>query len=52
VEKQLGYRYELDNGSGEHYQHICPRCRRALLVLAQGVIWQGQQQQGESRAAD
>lgn len=40
VERQLGYRYETDNDSVEHYQWICPRCRRAMLVLAQGRAWQ------------
>ncbi len=39
VERQLGFRYELKN-EAEHYQHICPRCRRALLALAQGRAWQ------------
>lgn len=51
VEKQLGYRYELDNGTGEHYQHICPRCRRAMLVLAQGRIWHGQPEETRKPAA-
>lgn len=37
VERALGYRYET--GSGEHYQFICPRCRRVMLVLAQGLLW-------------
>ena len=39
VEKALGYRYEIE-GSAEHYQWICPRCRRAMLVLGQGKLWQ------------
>lgn len=38
VEQQLGYRYQLPDGG--HYQWICPRCRRAMLGLAQGKIWQ------------
>lgn len=38
VEKQLGYRYEVE-GEIEHYQWICPPCRRALLALAQGKAW-------------
>ncbi|MCI0485385.1 MAG: MFS transporter [Blastocatellia bacterium] len=38
VEKQLGYKYEMEDG---HYQWICPRCRRAMLVLAQGRLWEG-----------
>jgi len=40
VEKQLGYRYEV-KGETEHYQWICPPCRRALLALAQGYAWKG-----------
>ena len=38
----LGYRYELPNLEAEHYQWICPRCRRALLALAQGATWLGE----------
>jgi MFS transporter, NNP family, nitrate/nitrite transporter len=37
VERQLGFRYEMADGS--HYQRVCPRCRRALLGLAQGALW-------------
>lgn len=36
VQQSLGYRYELSDG---HYQTICPRCRRANLVIAQGRRW-------------
>lgn len=45
VEKQLGYRYELPDAAGqaEHYQRICPKCRRSLLALAQGRLWAGGQ---------
>lgn len=39
VEKQLGYRYEMPGTAVGHYQWICPRCRRALLGLAQGAAW-------------
>jgi NNP family nitrate/nitrite transporter-like MFS transporter len=38
VEKELGFRYELDRGG--HYQEVCPMCRRALFGLAQGALWQ------------
>ncbi len=41
AERALGYRYEIDNDL-EHYQWICPPCRRALLALAQGQLWRGQ----------
>ena len=40
VERALGYRYEID-GDTEHYQWICPPCRRASLALAQGTLWEG-----------
>jgi hypothetical protein len=39
VERQLGYSYELPDSPAEHYQWICPRCRRALLGIAQGGLW-------------
>lgn len=42
VERQLGYRYEMPDSPGEHYQQICPRCRRISLALAQGQCWQDQ----------
>src|SRR5690606_19738937 len=38
VERDLGFRYELAEGAG-HYQHVCPKCRRALFGLAQGALW-------------
>ena len=41
VEQELGYRYELSDTAGEHYQWICPRCRRTLLGLAQAQLWNG-----------
>ena len=41
VERDLGYRYEVDGGRPglDHYQRICPACRRAALGLAQGDLW-------------
>jgi hypothetical protein len=46
VERQLGYRYEIaaapgHTGGPEHYQWICPPCRRASFAMAQGLAWQG-----------
>ncbi len=35
VQRALGFRYEAD-GDVEHYQWICPPCRRALFAIAQG----------------
>lgn len=40
VERQLGYRYDVANPAIEHYQNICPGCRRKMLGLAQGRMWQ------------
>jgi hypothetical protein len=41
VERELGFRYELASGpeGSRHYQHACPRCRRALFGLAQAGAW-------------
>jgi hypothetical protein len=39
VQRELGYRYDITGaGSLTHYQEICPRCRRALVALAQGTL--------------
>lgn len=38
VERQLGYRYEIDET--RHYQEICPPCRRALVCLAHADLWE------------
>jgi hypothetical protein len=38
VERQLGYRYEMPGSPVGHYQWVCPRCRRALFGLAQGML--------------
>ena len=41
VERQLGFSYEMPAAEGrpeEHYQRICPKCRRALLAIAQGQL--------------
>jgi hypothetical protein len=40
VERALGYRYEIA-GPAEHYQWICPPCRRASFALAQAMLWRG-----------
>ncbi|MBX7219418.1 MAG: MFS transporter [Blastocatellia bacterium] len=39
VQQQLGYKYEIENGPTDHYQHICPACRRRMLAIAQGRMW-------------
>jgi hypothetical protein len=38
TERALGYNYEMADAV-EHYQWICPPCRRAMLALAQGLAW-------------
>jgi hypothetical protein len=40
VQHELGYRYELA-GDAEHYQWICPPCRRASFASAQAMTWRG-----------
>jgi len=44
VGHQLGYDYRIDESAErgvaiEHYQWICPPCRRTSLALAQGRMW-------------
>jgi hypothetical protein len=39
VEHDLGYRYETGIQNVDHYQRICPACRRAMLGIAQGELW-------------
>jgi hypothetical protein len=40
TERALGFRYETGDAV-EHYQWVCPPCRRALFALAQGRLWNG-----------
>src|SRR5690606_33043664 len=40
VEQELGFDYRMNDDRANHYQQICPRCRRALFGLAQGALWQ------------
>jgi hypothetical protein len=49
VEQQLGFSYETHKPGMEHYQQICPKCRRALFGLAQGALWR---ERLNERAAD
>jgi hypothetical protein len=41
TEKALGYRYAMPGSPVEHYQWICPPCRRAMFAVAQGRLWAG-----------
>jgi hypothetical protein len=49
VERALGYRYELSGGTADHYQWICPSCRRKLLGLAQGAVWNRESTEADTR---
>jgi hypothetical protein len=40
VERELGFRYEVA-GPVEHYQWICPPCRRTSFAMAQGLLFRG-----------
>jgi len=42
VQRKLGYRYEMKGSQVEHYQWICPPCRRSMLALAQGRLWRSE----------
>ena len=39
VERELGFTYEIEGRQVQHYQEICPPCRRAMFGLAQGALW-------------
>jgi len=39
VEQQLGYKYEVKQRAVDHFQRICPRCRRLMPAIAQGRLW-------------
>jgi hypothetical protein len=41
VERRLGFQYEMPGSDVEHYQWVCPPCRRAAFALAQGGLWRG-----------
>ena len=51
VERQLGFAYEIERDSVEHYQWICPKCRRALFGLSQGRLWREYQGSRDQREA-
>jgi hypothetical protein len=50
VQRQLGYHYETPQTSIDHYQRICPRCRRLLPALTQGRLWRASQLQSAANA--
>jgi hypothetical protein len=47
VERMLGYRYEMAESKAEHYQWICPPCRRAMLALAQDRLWRAARERSD-----
>lgn len=47
VQRRLGFRYEVPDSPVEHYQWICPRCRRAAFAMAQSLLWKGQRGGGD-----
>jgi hypothetical protein len=38
VERELGFRFQLDQRV-DHYQRVCPSCRRALFAISHGALW-------------
>ncbi len=52
VEQQLGYRYEIPGSDAEHYQWICPPCRRTSFGMAQALAWRGVRGGGSLPAPD
>lgn len=42
AERRLGYRYEMPESEAEHYQWICPPCRRASFGMAQALLRRGE----------
>jgi hypothetical protein len=46
VEHELGYHYDMPDHAAGHYQHVCPACRRKLLAVAQGLLWDAAAQGG------
>ncbi len=39
VERQLGYRYDFSDGPIDHYQRVCPPCRRLSVASVQSQLW-------------
>jgi ribosomal protein S27AE len=50
VERALGYDYAVEGGEVDHYQRVCPRCRRAMLAVAQGRLWQDERRGAQASA--
>ena len=46
IQQMLGYKYELP-ASDDHYQRVCPSCRRATLVVAQSGRWSARRNESE-----
>lgn len=52
VERELGFRYEVPGMEAEHYQWICPPCRRASFGIAQALLWRERRGGAPLSAAD
>ena len=48
VERQLGYQYDAPGAPIDHYQRVCPRCRRLLPAIAQGRLWRASEKTASS----
>jgi len=52
VQRELGFKYELNSAAQpstagamkDHYQQVCPKCRRALFGMSQAARWSASQQ--------
>lgn len=43
VQQQLGFSYEIETPKKtDHYQRVCPACRRKLFGLASAAMWRGE----------
>lgn len=49
VERELGFDYVVESGDTDHYQRVCPRCRRAMLAIAQGALWRDARTESSAR---
>jgi hypothetical protein len=48
VEAELGYDYRMAHPGCDHYQRICPGCRRKMLALAQHAAWEPGSNEGRT----
>lgn len=41
VQRKLGFAWEIPGSPVEHFQWVCPPCRRASFAMAQAKLWGG-----------